>query len=74
MSAFNITFACGNCGNTWIESFEKGDSVSGGGMFSGPYLTSSKCTGSSSCQHCRHITCPVCDAEKGVQDIKRRPT
>lgn len=71
MKVFEVTFRCGNCGNKWVEQFEKGDKLEG------TYLRSHRCDHTIACQHCRRIICPICDAGKeistSIEVIKREP-
>lgn len=69
--AFYVDFACGNCGKTWNEAFERGDRVEQN--WNGVRLESHACTHGHDCTACRAIECSICGLREHVKVTKRWP-
>jgi len=68
---FAVEFECNNCGYKWKEEFYRGDRVTQ--CWDGVRIQDHRCTGKRSCPYCRIVRCPICDVEKDVKILDRKP-
>jgi len=72
---FSVTFGCQNCGNEWDEKFSPKTTVLSDGKAGLAHVHNDECEtlGTTACDCCNTIVCPVCRRQSDVTVAGRRP-
>ena len=72
VAAFEIIYGCDNCGAEWTEQYEARTVIRDSDQ-TAAYRKDCDHLGTSSCDCCSVITCPVCELVAGVSVVDRSP-